>query len=113
MSYAKMKSFAFGSALSCIALLLGGAAAADTTLTITETGPAETVFAWNSMRCEQWDVPDSAARAWRDGQNRVHLMASYLVNRAMVRPDLDHVRPDCRVVFKGGEQGAPERYDDR
>jgi hypothetical protein len=31
----------------------------------------------------------------------------------MTGPDLDHIRPDCRVVYRGGEESAPERYDDR
>jgi hypothetical protein len=98
----------------CAALLVRVAAAsAEAALSIAVTGPGEQVFVWSTMRCEAWDVPDSAARAWRDGQNRVHLIASHLTNRAMVGADLDHLRPDCRIVYKGGEQDAPERYDDR
>ena len=89
------------------------AADVDAGLAIRISGPAEPVFVWSSMRCEAWDVPDSAARAWRDAANRVHLIAAHTVNRAMLGPDLDHMHVDCRVVYKGGEQNAPERYDDR
>ena len=105
-------AFCFGATLGATPAAYAEAAP-EASLAITIAGPGEPVFVWNAMRCEAWDIPDSAARAWRDGQNRVHLIASHLTNRAMIGPDLDHVRVDCHVVFKGGEQNAPERYDDR
>lgn len=76
------------------------------------TGSPETVFAWRSMRCATWDVPDAPARAWKDAEGRVHLVAGHPPNRTMVGPDLDRVTPDCRVVLDSGRHDAPERYDD-
>jgi hypothetical protein len=82
-------------------------------LEVARAGPVQPVFVWQSMRCEEWDVPDTGARAWRDAQGRVHLLASSTNNRVMIGADLDHVAQDCRVVFKGGEQDPPQLYDDR
>jgi hypothetical protein len=80
---------------------------------IVPTGPAQEVFRWSTMHCETWDIPDTAARAWRDAGGAVHLLASHMVNRAMVGPDLDHVRQDCRVLYQGGGRDEPKLYDDR
>jgi hypothetical protein len=76
-------------------------------------GPDESVFAWRDMRCDTWDIPDAPGRAWRDAEGNVHLLASHLINRAMVGRDLDHVRHDCHTIYRGGERDAPELYDDR
>ena len=104
-------------AIGALLVLTSNAVAASTAptgnLRVTRTGAPQPVFLWQSMHCEEWDVPDTGARAWRDAQGRVHLVASGTDNRAMVGPDLDHVKQDCRVIFKGGEQDAPQAYDDR
>jgi hypothetical protein len=81
--------------------------------TIVRLGEQQPVFSWASMRCETWDVPDTPARAWRDAAGTVHLLASHLRNRAMIGTDLDHVRQNCRTVYEGGAQDAPQLYDDR
>ena len=88
-------------------------AAEPSMLTLRLLGPAEPVYSWRSMHCAMWDVPDAPARAWRDAGGAVHLLASAATNRAMVGPDLDHLRHDCRIIFEGGGADAPERYDDR
>lgn len=102
-----------GAMLAAMASAVAAEPPQQATLSVERAGPQEPVFVWQSMRCEEWDVPDTGARAWHDAQGRVHLLASDTNNRAMVGTDLDHVRQDCRIVFKGGEQDAPERYDDR
>lgn len=110
---------AAGACLSIAALLLTmscAVAASDlprTTLRLTRTGAAQPVFRWETMRCEEWDVPDTGARAWRDTEGHTHLLASDTANRAMVGDDLDHVKQDCRIVFKGGEKDDPSQFDDR
>ena len=76
------------------------------------SGAPETVFAWRNMRCATWDVPDAPARAWKDAEGRVHLVAGHPPNRTMIGPDLDRVAPDCRVVLDSGRHDAPERHDD-
>ena len=88
-------------------------AAAAANIAVIPDGAKEAVFSWKTARCEDWDIPDAAARAWRDQHGQVHLLASAASARQMVGPDLDHLRHDCRVVFRGAELAQPERYDDK
>jgi hypothetical protein len=76
-------------------------------------GPEETVFDHSRDACSPNDVPDAAARAFRDAAGRVHLVASHHVTRAMVGPSLDTVRHQCRRVMVSGYDSDPARFDDR
>lgn len=76
-------------------------------------GPEQTVFDYTEDACSPIDIPDAPARAFRDGRDRVHLIASHYVTRAMVGPNLDSVRHDCRLVMKSDLDGDPARFDDR
>ena len=75
-------------------------------------GPVETVFRWQTDRCAANDIPDAPARAFRDRAGTVHLFASHYVNRALVGPSLDDVRPDCAVAFTADKADDPEKFDD-
>jgi hypothetical protein len=88
-------------------------AASGPAVAISRTGPVETVFRWRTDRCTPDDIPDAPARAFRDATGAVHLFAAHLVNRALVGPSLDAVRPDCAVAFAGGKADDPEAFDDR
>jgi len=100
-------------AAGLLAAVAAAPAADAASLAVGPGGPQETVFSWKTARCEDWDIPDAAARAWRDQQDQVHLVASAATARQMVGPDLDHLRRDCKVVFRGAELAQPERYDDK
>jgi hypothetical protein len=76
-------------------------------------GDAETVFAWESQRCDAQDIPDAPARAFRDSGETVHLFAPHFVNRALTGGSLDSVTPDCRITFEGGSNDDPAALDDR
>jgi hypothetical protein len=76
-------------------------------------GPEETLFDYTEDACSPIDIPDSPARAFRDAQDRVHLIASHYVTRAMVGPSLDDVRHDCRLVMKSDLDGDPALFNDR
>lgn len=91
------------------AIPCGGAVA--TTLAV--AGPPEVVFDHRRDACEAWDVPDVGARAFRTADGNVTLIASHFVNRAMRGPDLDRVRPDCAIVFRGRQSDAPGDFDDK
>ena len=74
-------------------------------------GPPETVFDTKDA-CEQIDIPDAFPRAFRDYENRVHLMATHYVARAMIGPSLDQVRHDCRVVYRSPFDPDPSHFLD-
>jgi hypothetical protein len=57
--------------------------------TVTQTGPEETVFDWTTMRCEEWDIPDSSSRAFWDAQGRTQLISTHFPGRRMIGSNLD------------------------
>jgi hypothetical protein len=77
------------------------------------TGLEETVFDWSQSACAPDDIPDIPARAFRDAQGRVQLVASHYTNRRMSGPDLDHLTRDCGVTMPSHFDPDPARFDDR
>jgi hypothetical protein len=77
-------------------------------------GPPETVFDWSNDKCENVDLPDTAASAFRDATGRVQLLASHYVWRRFVGPDLNHVTHDCRILTAtvGSHSEDPSLFDD-
>jgi hypothetical protein len=73
-------------------------------------GPTEAVFDTRTQACERIDVPDIAARAFRDYRNMVHLVAAHYVARAMVGPTLDTVKRNCGVIYHSLEDPDPSHY---
>ena len=47
-------------------------------------GSEKIVFDWTTDRCEDLDIPDAPARAFRDADGNVQLIASHSVNRRMI-----------------------------
>jgi hypothetical protein len=76
-------------------------------------GAEETVFDHARDACSPPDIPDAPARAFRDSDGSVHLIASHYVTRAMVGPDLDGVRHDCRRVMVSRFDADPANFQDR
>lgn len=75
-------------------------------------GEPQTVFSGGPGLCGDAMVPDAPVRAWRTADGGVRLIASYHVNRVLSGPDLDHLAPDCRIVYRGAESHQPADYDD-
>lgn len=76
-------------------------------------GDEVTVFDYSADACDRLDIPDTAARAFRDARGMVQLLASHHVTRREIGPDLDHLTKDCGVVMSSHEDPRPERFDDR
>jgi hypothetical protein len=81
-------------------------------LTFSVTGPMETVFQHSTQACEDLDIPDDAARAFRDSTGNVHLIASHYINRAMIGPDLNDVVNDCDIIYEDNASADPMTFDD-
>ena len=73
------------------------------------TGPEEIVFDWSSDRCETEDIPDLPARAFRDADGNVQLIAS---NRRMIGNDLDSLVRDCSLTMGSDMDADPAHYND-
>jgi len=100
--------------LAALGLVVGAAARAEPAgLMLTPLGPPVTVFRAATDGCDAGDIPDAAARAFRDADGQVVLVASHWRNRLLRGPTLHAVRPDCRVVLEGGGNPDPAAHDDR
>jgi hypothetical protein len=62
--------------------------------------------------CEQIDIPDAAARAFRDYKGIVHLIASHYVTRAGLGPTLETAKHNCQVVYKSPHDGNIAEFND-
>ena len=62
--------------------------------------------------CEQIDVPDAAARAFRDYKGTIHLVASHYVTRSGLGPTLETVKHNCQVVYQSPHDGNIADYYD-
>jgi PKD repeat protein len=76
-------------------------------------GPPKTVFDWSNDACEQNDIPDNPARAYRDAAGNVQLIASHAVVRRDVGPDLLSVQHECPIVMNSHGSQDPAAYNDR
>jgi hypothetical protein len=75
-------------------------------------GPAQVVFDWTTSRCEDLDIPDLPARAFRGSDGRIQLIAAHFINRRFVGPDLDHLTHECGIVLASDWNPDPATYDD-
>lgn len=87
--------------------------ASPTTAGIAITGPEEVVFDWDRDACDETDIPDAPARAFRDATGQTQLIASHYVNRPDVGPDLNKVRHRCEVVMNSNLDPNPANFNDR
>jgi hypothetical protein len=76
-------------------------------------GPEHTVFSWSRDACEPRDIPDLPARAFRDSNGAVRLIAPHYVNRGFVGPDLGHLRHPCAVIMRSRNDANPAAYAGR
>ncbi len=79
---------------------------------IKATGSAQVVFDWTTDRCEDLDIPDLPARAFRGADGRVQLISAHFINRRFTGPDLDHLTHDCSVVLGSDSNPDPAAFDD-
>jgi hypothetical protein len=89
-----------------------GGTKASTLPPVTITGAQQTVFDWSKEGCSGYDYPDLPARAYRDAQGQIQLIASHFVNRRMSGPSLNRLRHSCDIVLASNKDGDPTRFDD-
>jgi hypothetical protein len=75
-------------------------------------GPRAAAFDTSKESCEQIDVPDAAARAFKDYKGTVHLIASHYVTRAGLGSSLETVKHNCQIVYKSPHDGNIANFDD-
>ena len=60
-----------------------------------------------------WDVPDAPARAFRDADGKVQLIATHFINRRMVGDTLNSVKQDCNIIMDSHKNPDPSQFNDR
>ncbi|MFC1679029.1 Ig-like domain-containing protein [Elusimicrobiota bacterium] len=73
------------------------------------TGEPETVFDWTTDRCDDVDIPDGTAHAFRDIDGKVNLIATHYDNYRMIGDSLDTVKRDCAKIMSSRED--PDQFD--
>ena len=82
---------ATGTMFTVVLLLLVPAGSAHA-VSVAITGPKETVFDYDTMRCDDLDFPDGTVQPFRDSIGRLQLLTQ---NRRMVGTDFNNLVSDC------------------
>jgi hypothetical protein len=101
--------------LACAALLTGAAPSGAYTFgpTVERTGPEQMLFDWTTQKCQNDDIPDLAARAFRDSTGRTQLITTHYVNHRYRGWDLNGVRHECPTLIPSGNNSDPAAYNDK
>ena len=75
-------------------------------------GLPEVVFDWTDDRCEDSDIPDLSARAFRDDKGQVQLIASHYKTYRKIGPSLDDLTHQCQAVMHSGRNADPSLFND-
>jgi hypothetical protein len=76
-------------------------------------GAPEIVFDPGQNGCSPNDIPDAAARAFRDASGMIHLVATAFENRQFVGTSFDALKHPCEQIFMSRENPDPAAYADR
>jgi len=76
------------------------------------SGPPEVVFDWTTDSCEDLDIPDLSARAFRDKNDQVQLISSHIAVRRSIGPGLDNLVHECPVVMSSHRDPDPAMFND-
>ncbi|MFP3700738.1 hypothetical protein SB758_35265, partial [Burkholderia sp. SIMBA_013] len=90
-------------------LLATPAHAADLRVSVPAGAALETVYDHRTQACEDWDVPDAPARAWKAADGSVRLLAAHTRARILSGPSLNDLHHACRIVFQSAKRDDPAR----
>ncbi len=102
--------------LVALAALLQPAAAGAFTFNepfVRQTAPEVMVFDWSSQKCEDNDITDEAARAFRDDSGKVQLMTTHFVNYRFIGNSLETLTHPCTKTMSSTSNGDVSKYDAR
>jgi hypothetical protein len=76
------------------------------------TGVEEVVFDWTDNRCEDENIPDLPARAFRGADGQVQLIISHIHNYRMTGSNLNTLSMDCSMIMTSDQNADPALYND-
>jgi hypothetical protein len=89
----------------------GGTDEGPVTFSLRVVGEEEVVFDWTTDRCEDLDIPDLPARAFRDDSGQVQLIAGHATNRRNIGPDLNNLTHECGIIMESDEDPDPAAFN--
>ncbi len=72
-------------------------------ISITPSGPRQSIYVWNRDRCEYDYIPDAPARAFRRSDNKMVLIATQSENWSLIGRDFRTLRPSCQSLLRSSE----------
>lgn len=73
----------------------------------------ELLYAYRQDACDSHDLPDIPARAFRDADGKIRLLATNYVHRALVGDGFATLAKRCDVLYRPSQIGEPALYDDK
>lgn len=81
--------------------------------TLSVVGPEEVVFDWTTDRCDNGDIPDLPARAFRDASGQVNLISTETDNRRFLGTSLDEaLEHPCATIYASAHDADPAQFTD-
>lgn len=82
-------------------------------LALDDRARPELLYQYKQDACDSHDLPDVPARAFRDAQGKIRLLATNYVHRALIGDSFAALRKTCDVVYKPSQLPDPAIYDDK
>ncbi len=76
-------------------------------------GTAEIVFDYSSSKCHLDDLPDVPARAFRDANGKINLIASHYTNWRMIGNSFTTLIKDCNSIMSSDEDSDPAKFNNK
>lgn len=105
-------SLSVGAVIVCL-VLFNAAVLAKTRVISLSLLPTEEHLISMSGRCSGNETLDMPARAFRDYNDLVHLMATDEFNRELIGPNFGNVKLSCDSPYHGADDSDPSWYSDR
>jgi hypothetical protein len=76
-------------------------------------GSEEMVFDWSKDKCNNNDIPDISAHAFKDNNGKVQIIASHFENRRFIGENLGIVKKDCSgLIMDSHYNSDPAQFND-
>ncbi len=73
----------------------------------------ELLYEYRQDACDSHDLPDVPARAFRDADGTIILLATNYIHRALVGDSFATLEKRCDILYRPGQIGDPALYDDK
>jgi hypothetical protein len=93
--------------------LAGTARAFDFVGSHVTAGPSTVVFDWDIQKCEDNDIPDQSAKAYRNAAEQVVLIDSHFTVRRYVGDSLASVVHQCTPIMTSHNNADPSLFDEK